>query len=107
MYGLGGRLLSALTQEYWEVTTRVHSLLRYRDAPGSGSGCASDSPAPEAGALGPSHGFAGKSTGCHFVQERGSCVEPFLKEFVKQKRFSSGWFRNGSAGRESRSLRVC
>src|SRR5262245_44365135 len=23
---------------------------------------------------------------------------PFLKEFVKQKRFSSGWLRNGSVG---------
>src|SRR5262249_39947519 len=34
-------------------------------------------------------------------------VGPFLKEFVKQKRFSSDRLRNGSAGRGSRPFRVC
>jgi hypothetical protein len=34
-------------------------------------------------------------------------VGPFLKEFVKRKRFSPDRLRNGSAGRGSRPFRVC
>jgi hypothetical protein len=33
-------------------------------------------------------------------------VGPFLKEFVKRKRFSSSWLRNGSAGRSHECLRL-
>src|SRR4051812_1191191 len=35
------------------------------------------------------------------ISKYHSCVGPFLKEFVKGKRFSSGLLRTGSAGRTS------
>jgi hypothetical protein len=46
------------------------------------------------------------ASGMEAASERASGFRPFLKEFVKRKRFSPGWLRNGSARRRSRTLRV-
>src|SRR6516165_8972162 len=44
-----------------------------------------------------------------FGLDRGFLMDvgPFLKEFVKRKRFSSDRLRNGGGGRRSRPFRVC
>jgi hypothetical protein len=46
------------------------------------------------------------SSRCALRSDRPRCGGPFLKESVKRKRFSSGWFHNGSAGRKACILRV-